>query len=66
MSHARMIVLQYLVSKLCPFDYFFLFSCTPHIVWQNLSEFWEDLELDFKLFFIVDSGSAYIVLQKSE
>ena len=36
------------------------------IVQQNLDEFWEDLELDFKVFFFVDSGSAYIVLVKSE
>ena len=36
------------------------------IVRQNLGEFWEDLELDFKLFLFVDSCSAYIVLQKSE
>ena len=36
------------------------------IVQQNLGEFKEDLELDFKLFFFVDSGSAYIVLEKSE
>ena len=36
------------------------------IVRQNLGEFWEDLELDFKIFFFVDSGSTYIVLEKSE
>ena len=36
------------------------------IVWQNLGKFQEDLELDFKLFFFVDSGSAYIVLEKSK
>ena len=36
------------------------------VVRQNLGEFLEDLELDFKLFFFVDSGSAYIVLEKSE
>jgi len=38
----------------------------PLIVRQNLGEFWEDLELNFKLFFFVDSCSAYIALEKSE
>ena len=33
---------------------------------QNLGKFLEDLELDFKLFFCVDSGSAYIVLESSQ
>ena len=37
-----------------------------NLVQQNLGEFQEDLELDFKLFFFVDSGSTYIVLEKSE
>jgi len=37
-----------------------------HIVRQNSGEFWANLELDFKLFFFVDSCSAYIVLEKSE
>ena len=36
------------------------------LVHQNLGEFLEDLELDFKLFFFADSGSAYIVLGKSK
>ena len=36
------------------------------LVRQYLGEFKEDLELDFKLFFFMDSGSAYIVLEKSE
>ena len=36
--------------------------CSP----AELGEFWEDLELDFKLFFFADSGSAYIVLKESE
>ena len=36
------------------------------LVWQYLGKFQEDLELDFKVFFFVDSGSAYIVLEKSE
>ena len=34
------------------------------IVRQNSGKFLEDLELDFKLFFFVDSGSVYIVLEK--
>ena len=37
-----------------------------NIVRQNLGEIYEDLELDFKLFFFMDSGSAYIVLERSE
>ena len=36
------------------------------LVRQYSGEFYEDLELDFKLFFFVGSGSAYIVLEKSE
>ena len=36
------------------------------LVRQNLGKFEEDLELDFKLFFFVDSGTVYIVLEKSE
>ena len=35
------------------------------IVRQYPGEFKGDLELDFKLFFFIDSGSAYIVLEKS-
>ena len=33
------------------------------IVRQILDEFLEDLQLDFKLFFFVDSGSAYSLLE---
>ena len=36
------------------------------VVQQNLGEFYEDLKLDFKLFFFVDSGSSYLVLEKSQ
>ena len=36
------------------------------IVRQNLGEFKEELELDFKVFFFVDSGSTYLVLENSE
>ena len=41
-------------------------ECCALEVQQILGEFSEDLELDFKLFFLMDSGSAYIVLEKSE
>ena len=34
------------------------------LVQQNFGEFQEDLELDFKLFFFVDSGRAYIVFEE--
>ena len=36
------------------------------IVRQNSGEIKEDLELDFKLLYFVDSGSAYNVLNISE
>ena len=32
----------------------------------EFGEFKEDMELDFKLFIFVDSGSAYIVFEQSE
>ena len=41
-------------------------ECCALEVQQILGEFSEHLELDFKLFFLMDSGSAYIVLEKSE